>query len=134
MRARDEGWEGRDGDHPEVDVPVDGPETVSEKRLLAGLGVRARRANLARILRLVELLDSSDAGALDEVGRREAESLAHQVVGSAGTFGFPAASVQAVAVEDFFAARPAVHRRAVDAHAVRRTLDHLRREFAGPQR
>ena len=110
-------------------VPVDGPETVAEKRLLATLGRRARSVNLSRVVRLVELLDSADAGALDEAGRLEAENLAHQVVGSAGTFGYPAASVDAVAIEDYFAASPAGSGSSADASLVRRTLDRLRAEF-----
>jgi len=76
-----------EGDDVPLGVPVDGPETLAEKRLLASLGRQARAVDLARVVRLVELLDSVDAGTLDETGRREAESLAHQVVGSAETFG-----------------------------------------------
>lgn len=120
--------DGQPDDAP-VDVPVDGPETVAEQRLLASLGRQAREVNLARVVRLVELLDASDAGGLDEAGRREAENLAHQVVGSAGTFGFPAASVDAVAIEEYFAARPAGSGAGADAGLVRRTLLRLRAEF-----
>lgn len=112
-----------------TDVPLDGPETVAENRLLASLGRQARAVNLARVVRLLELLDSADAGALDEGGRHEAENLAHQVVGSAGTFGFPTASVDAVSIEEHFATdRPPS---AEDAAGVRRTLDRLRAEFEG---
>lgn len=118
------------GDIP--DVPVDGPETAAEERLLASLGRQARTVNLARVVRLVALLDLSDAGLLDGAGRQEAENLAHQVVGSAGTFGFPAASVHAVAIEDYFATQPPGSGPGADAGAVRRTLDRLRAEFAGP--
>ena len=127
------------------EVPVDGPETVAEKRLLASLGRQARTVNLARVVRLVALLDASDAGSLDDAGWLEAENLAHQVVGSAGTFGFPTASVEAVAIEDYFAAGPAgppgepagppdlVTRPgpAADAGLVRRTLERLREQFRG---
>lgn len=112
-------------------MPVDGPETMSERHLLARLGRRARAVNLARVVRLVALLDSSDVGALDEAGRSEAENLAHQVVGSAGTFGFPAASVDAVAIEEFFATSPPGTGPGADAALVRRTLARLRAEFAG---
>jgi hypothetical protein len=119
------------GDDVPLDVPVDGPETLAEKRLLASLGRQARAVNLARVVRLVELLDSADAGALDETGRCEAESLAHQVVGSAGTFGFPAASVDAVAVEEYFGARLTGSGPGSDDGLVRRTLARLRAEFTG---
>ena len=114
-----------------ADVPVDGPETVVEQRLLASFGAQARTVNLARVLRLLELLDVSDAGVLDERGRVEAENLAHQVVGSAGTFGFRAASADAAMIEDYFAA--AVEGRpGPEAPVVRRTLDRLRAVFADP--
>ncbi|MGI3786130.1 MAG: hypothetical protein ACRYG2_35745 [Janthinobacterium lividum] len=121
-----------DEDAAGPDVPVDGPETVAEERLLASLGRQARTVNLARVVRLLELLDDAYAGVLDEAGRLEAENLAHQVVGSAGTFGFPTASVDAVAIEGYFADDPPGSGPGADAAAVRRTLDRLRREFAGP--
>lgn len=113
-----------------ADVPLDGPETVAEERLLARFGQQARTVNLARVLRLLELLDASDAGGLEERGRGEAEHLAHQVVGSAGTFGFPAASVDAAVIEDYFGAARTGPR--PDGPVVRRTLERLRAEFAAP--
>jgi hypothetical protein len=123
-----------DEDDAFAGVPVDGPETMAEKRLLASLGRQARTVNHARVVRLVELLDTADAGTLDEDGRREAENLAHQVIGSAGTFGYPAASVDAVAIEDHFAVRPHGAGAETDASAVRRILERLRAEFADPDR
>ncbi len=126
-------WEDLDGESGEdegvLDIPVDGPETVAEERLLASLGRQARAVNLARVVRLVELLDRAEAWRLDEAGRREAESLAHQVIGSAGTFGFPTASVEAVSIEEHFAAGGTTS--AEDAARVRRTLERLRGQFAG---
>jgi hypothetical protein len=119
------------GEDVPLDVPVDGPETIAEKRLLATLGRQARSVNLARVVRLLELLDSADAGALDDADRLEAENLAHQVVGSAGTFGFPAASVDAAAIEAYFGADPPGSGSSADAGLVRRTLDRLRAEFSG---
>ena len=113
------------------DLPVDGPETAAEQRLLASFGRRARTVNLGRVLRLLELLDVSDEGRLDERGRGEAENLAHQVVGSAGTFGYPAASADAAVIEGYFA----LARRGgsgADAPVVRRTLDRLRALFEDP--
>jgi hypothetical protein len=115
------------GSFDENDIPVDGPETVAEKRLLASLGRQAQTVNLARGVRLLELLDVADAGALDEERRSEAENLAHQVVGSAGTFGFPGASVEAVSIEDYFATRP--DGSGTDPRLVRGTLERLRTEF-----
>ena len=115
------------------EVPVDGPETLAERRLLAVFTHRARAVNLARVLRLSELLDRADAGTLDEAGRLEAENLAHQVVGSAGTFGQPGASAEALTVERYFAVDGETARR-IDARAttrVRAAVDRLREEFAG---
>ncbi len=116
-----------------VDVPVDGPETLAEQRLLAAFGLRARAANLGRVVRLRELLERGDSGALDEEGRQEAESLAHQVVGSAGTFGQPAASRDAARVERYFAAARAASwgRPQDEREHVRDTIDRLRAQFGG---
>lgn len=105
-------------------------ETADEERLLATLGRRARTVNLARVVRLLALLDAAEVDGLDEAGREEAENLAHQVVGSAGTFGHPAASEAAVVVEDWFAAdRPRCPGSTVGT--VRSTLDRLRTDFEG---
>lgn len=116
----EDAWDGLD---------VDGPETVAEQRLLATFAARARVTNLGRVVRLHELMDRGDRGALDEPHRQEAENLAHQVSGSAGTFGHPAASLDAARVERFFAAaRTRWHE---ERQLVRDTLDRLRREFGG---
>ena len=107
-------------------------DTADEEQLLASLGRRARTVNLARVVRLLALLDSAEDGGLAEAARREAEDLAHQVVGSAGTFGYPAASVEAVVVEDWFAADPlGSGPSGVDAGCVRATLNRLRADFGG---
>ena len=124
-----------DGAAWEGEIRVDGPDTVAEERLLAPLRLRARAVNLGRVLRLVDLSADAEAGRLDEPGRREAEGLAHQVVGSAGTFGSPGASRDAEAVEQYFADRDvSARRRRRDrprSAGVRATLDRLRAEFGG---
>jgi len=128
------GAAGRSGPpaHRWPDPPADGPETLAEERLLAAFGRRATAANLDRVVRLVALLDRADTGTLDEAGRQEAESLAHQVVGSAGTFGHPAASLDAAGLERFFAASVPVHERPREEreHA-RATLGRLTAELGG---
>jgi hypothetical protein len=120
---------------PEPPVRVDGPETVAEERLLSSLRGRARSVNLGRVLRLVDLFDAALAGRLDERGREEGENLAHQVVGSAGTFGSPAASRDALVVEEWFAGHEQGARRGRRARGrdagVRATLDRLQSEFEG---
>jgi HPt (histidine-containing phosphotransfer) domain-containing protein len=82
-----------------------GPEDDAEARLRAAvesIGGHARSANLARADRLSEALAEVAAGALDESDRRRATDIAHQLVGSAGTFGFPGASHLAGEIERYF--------------------------------
>jgi HPt (histidine-containing phosphotransfer) domain-containing protein len=82
-----------------------GPEDDAEVRLRAvveSIGGHARSANLARADRLSEALAEVAAGALDESDRRRATDIAHQLVGSAGTFGFPGASQLAGEIERYF--------------------------------
>ena len=93
--------EGRHDPH-EAAIPVDGPVTIAEKEVLRTIGKRARAVNLDRARRLTELLDRAAGNALDEDERTEAQTLAHQIVGSAGTFGFAGVSELAVEVEDYF--------------------------------
>ena len=82
-----------------------GPDDDAEARLRAvveSIGGHARSANLARADRLSEALAEVAAGALDESDRRRATDIAHQLVGSAGTFGFPGASQLAGEIERYF--------------------------------
>ena len=125
---------GLSGSGTEEPARADGADTADEERLLASLGRRARSVNLARVVRLLALLDAAEEGGLDERGRNEAESLAHQVVGSAGTFGYPAASVDAGVVEEWFAGDPpgSTATPGVDAGTVRATLVRLRTGFESP--
>lgn len=84
-------------------IPRDGPATLGEDEALRRIGRRARTVNLTRAHRLSELLEHAAQGQLDESERREAEGLAHQIVGSAGTFGFAGVSRLAVEAEHYFA-------------------------------
>jgi HPt (histidine-containing phosphotransfer) domain-containing protein len=82
-----------------------GPDDDAETRLRAvveSIGGHARSANLARADRLSEALAEVAAGALDESDRRRATDIAHQLVGSAGTFGFAGASQLAGEIERYF--------------------------------
>ena len=82
-----------------------GRDDDAEARLRAvveSIGGHARSANLARADRLSEALAEVAAGALDESDRRRATDIAHQLVGSAGTFGFPGASQLAGEIERYF--------------------------------
>jgi len=115
-----------------ADPPPDGPEALAEERLLAAFERRATAANLDRVVRVAALLERGETGTLDEAGRPEAESLAHQVVGSAGTFGHPAASLDAARLERFFGSGAPVHERPwEERERARATLDRLTAELGG---
>lgn len=82
-----------------------GPDDFAEHRLRAAvesIGDHARTANLARADRLSQALAEVAAGSLDEPARQEATDTAHQLVGSAGTFGFARASQLAGEIESYF--------------------------------
>jgi HPt (histidine-containing phosphotransfer) domain-containing protein len=76
-----------------------------EDRLRAAvesIGDHARSANLARASHIAQVLADIAAGRADEDQRRSATESAHQLVGSAGTFGFPGASQLAGELERYF--------------------------------
>jgi HPt (histidine-containing phosphotransfer) domain-containing protein len=63
------------------------------------LSRRARRSNLARAQQLQVTLQAAGGGGLVQEERRKAAALAHQIMGSAGTFGYPEASELAARLE-----------------------------------
>ena len=76
-----------------------------EDRLRAAvesIGDHARAANLARAAHLEQVLADIAAGQADEEERQGATESAHQLVGSAGTFGFAGASQLAGELERYF--------------------------------
>ena len=76
-----------------------------EDRLRAAvesIGDHARSANLDRAARLEQVLADIAADRADEGERQEATEVAHQLLGSAGTFGFPGASQLAGELERYF--------------------------------
>ena len=82
-----------------------GPGDGAEDRLRAAvesIGDHARSVNLARAERLSQALDAVVAGSREESARQEATEVAHQLVGSAGTFGFPVPSQLAGELERYF--------------------------------
>jgi HPt (histidine-containing phosphotransfer) domain-containing protein len=66
------------------------------------IGDHARSVNRERADRLEHALGNVAAGSRDEGPRQEATEIAHQLVGSAGTFGFPGASQLAGEIERYF--------------------------------
>ncbi|WP_375432955.1 Hpt domain-containing protein [uncultured Friedmanniella sp.] len=69
--------------------------------LLRGLSESAIQSNLARSVVIADALQAAEAGQLSESQRLAAVAAAHQVVGSAGTFGLPRASRAAARLEEF---------------------------------
>lgn len=64
---------------------------------------QARRTNLTRVLELTAALDRVAEQRLDPAGWEAAERTAHQLAGSAGTFGFDGVTVVARSLERFLA-------------------------------
>lgn len=83
--------------------PVEDPDDALAA-VMAALAASAREANLARTAVIEDALAAHAAGHLDQARRAAAESAAHQVVGSAGTFGRHRASELAADLEQWFRA------------------------------
>jgi HPt (histidine-containing phosphotransfer) domain-containing protein len=88
-------------------MSTQGPGNVEppEDRLRAAvesISDHARLVNLARAGHLEQVLADIAAGRADENKRQLATESAHQLVGSAGTFGFPGASQLAGELEHYF--------------------------------
>lgn len=81
--------------------PDDGPDEALQAMVRA-LGASARESNLARTAVLEEALAALGAGRLTVEVRESAVSAAHQVVGSAGTFGKRRSSALAADLERWF--------------------------------
>ncbi|CAA9400662.1 MAG: hypothetical protein AVDCRST_MAG75-2121 [uncultured Propionibacteriaceae bacterium] len=62
--------------------------TVDQVNTFRTIGVQAVQSNLRRAGQLSEALSAAANGELDRDGRDRAALIAHQIVGSAGTFGF----------------------------------------------
>ena len=96
--------------HPEASRPAAGPDAHTADEIdrvlptMRGLRSRARTTNLARAEQLDAALERASDGRLDEAGRAQAVAVAHQLIGSAGTFGFADASRRALELKEFFAA------------------------------
>ena len=92
------------------------------REAIGRIGSSAERANRARGAALAEAVDRAASGDLDEAGRRRALDKAHQLVGSAGTFGYEQASKLAAELERFFAGGDFNPRRSAAAQRVARRL------------
>ncbi|MFP5282033.1 MAG: Hpt domain-containing protein [Actinomycetes bacterium] len=83
------------------DVARDESELGAEgaRAVMHQLRRRAQRSNLVRVEKLDAALLPAGRGGLTEEERRRAADVAHQVLGSAGTFGYPQASEVAADLE-----------------------------------
>ena len=81
--------------------PADDPDDALQA-VMRGLAVSAREANLARTAVLEASVAALAAGPLTAEQRGAAVSAAHQVVGSAGTFGWHRSSAVAAELEQWF--------------------------------
>jgi len=80
-------------------------DDFAEDRLRAAvesIGDHARSVNLDRADRLNQALAAVADGSEEEMTRRQAAEIAHQLVGSAGTFGFSGASQLAGEIGRYF--------------------------------
>ena len=78
------------------------PPSKRMASVLSAIAAQARRTNLVRAAEIGTALDRASAGELDAAGRAAAERTAHQLAGSAGTFGFVEVSRLARSLERFF--------------------------------
>ncbi len=102
MRSGDNAGRGPGADAEAGRDAVD-QDSVDLEGVVRSLGDHARKVNLARAARLADAVDQAEVTQLPDGQRRAAAEVAHQVVGSAGTFGFPRASRLAAELERFFA-------------------------------
>jgi HPt (histidine-containing phosphotransfer) domain-containing protein len=75
-----------------------------EVSMMHAIAARAWQSNLARLAQLDDALQRAAAGTLALDGSAAAAQVAHQLVGSAGTFGYPRVSELGRRVELWFAA------------------------------
>ena len=110
--------------------PVEDPDDALGA-VLRSLAASARKANLARTAVIEEALAALEAGALDAGRRQAAESAAHQVVGSAGTFGRHRASELAADLEQWFRTGSSAHDDADRRGRARAQVAELRADLLG---
>jgi HPt (histidine-containing phosphotransfer) domain-containing protein len=92
-----------DQSSPATPAPALPPPSDRLSRVLSTITAQARRTNLTRTADLGAALDDAAGRGLDAAGWAAAERTAHQLAGSAGTFGFAGVSEIARSLERFFA-------------------------------
>jgi HPt (histidine-containing phosphotransfer) domain-containing protein len=87
-------------------APESGDDRMERARTaFAVIGAQALRSNLSRLDELDAFYRAGLTGRLTESDRTAASAVAHQLVGSAGTFGYERVSRLARQVETFFLSR-----------------------------
>jgi HPt (histidine-containing phosphotransfer) domain-containing protein len=99
------------------------------RAVMRALAVSAREANLARTAVLEEALAALETGPLTPEHRAAAASAAHQVVGSAGTFGRGRSSELAAGLEQWFTDRSSEVADAASRARVRAQVAELRADL-----
>jgi len=89
-------------DHGTGDQPGPAADRTELDGVVRSIGDHARTVNLTRAAGLSAALDRAETGQLPNAGRSAAAELAHQLLGSAGTFGFSGVSDLAAELERFF--------------------------------
>ena len=105
-------------------------EAELEREMIQQLWERSRVRLLAQVDRLEEALHAVVERQLDAGAQREAERIAHQIAGAAGTFGYPRATEIAREFERMFAGP--VDELPSRALTAARHLDSLRQELEAP--
>lgn len=114
---------------PQEPTPPEPPPQEQARGAFALIGRLARDANLHRVDELEELTIQAKTGPLSEEERLTGQQLSHILLGSAGTFGFAAATEPARRVESLFAVEVGPHQ----AEAVSTLLGRIRTALvAGP--
>jgi HPt (histidine-containing phosphotransfer) domain-containing protein len=88
--------------NPEGPGHVPEPPEDRLRAAVESIGDHARSVNIARAAHLDKVLADIAAGRVDKREREDATEVAHQLVGSAGTFGFAGASQLAGELERYF--------------------------------
>ena len=92
-----------DQSSPATPAPALPPSSDRLTKVLSTITAQARRTNLTRTADLGAALDEAADRGLDAAGWAGAERTAHQLAGSAGTFGFDGVSEIARSLERFCA-------------------------------
>lgn len=85
---------------------TDRSDPPSPDAVFESISAQAKETNRIRVEELTTVIRRSDPAGLSEIDRRHAKDLAHQIAGSAGTFGFDLASAVARQVEQLLLDEP----------------------------